>query len=168
MHPGLLGRRQIGEAAAQRVARQGVHAHPLAASAAAKTGVSRARRASRSAASARPVDGPAQVGVQVIEDGDARQECEIDRIEIGQQHRCELLAQHAAACAASAATSARGSSPRHHRQRELQAERPALGEFVQAGGGVDVDRGTEAAPHQGDRLVEPEAQHDGRRTMHWP
>ena len=46
----------------------------------------------------------------------------------------------------------------HHRQGQLQPERPALGQFVQARRGVAVDARAEARAHQLDRLVELEAQ----------
>ena len=62
-------------------------------------------------------------------------------------------------CAAITEISACGSLPRgHHRQRELQAQRPALGQFVQPRRGVAVDARAEARAHQLDRLVELEAQ----------
>jgi hypothetical protein len=46
----------------------------------------------------------------------------------------------------------------HHRHRELQPERPALGELVQPRGGVAVDPRAEARLHELERLLEAEAQ----------
>ena len=86
----------------------------------------------------------AQVGMQVVEDRDAGQEGEVGRIEVGQQQAHEMLAQRAAGRGHRRHVGARIAAAGHHRQRELQAQRPALGQLMQAGGGVVVDACTEA------------------------
>ena len=96
------------------------------------------------------------------------EERDVGRIEVGQQQVDELVVQRRRRCAADRRDlRLRVAAGRHHRQRELQAERPALGQLVQARGRVAVDARAEAAAHQLDRLVEPEAQlAPGRRAMH--
>ena len=83
---------------------------------------------------------------------------DVGRIQIGQQQVDELVAQRAALRRHHRDLGLRVAAGGHHRQRELQAQRPALGQFVQARGGVAVDAGAEARAHQLDRLVELEAQ----------
>ena len=81
----LLDLRQRGKAIAQRLVRQRVHAQPFA-----RLADDEHRRVARQ--TDEPLGGivgvhqrPAQIGMQVVEDGDASQEREVGRVEVGQQ-----------------------------------------------------------------------------------
>ena len=154
----LLGRQQRRSAGATRRA-------PAHACAASRCPRRRRRSACRApvAPAARPrrrcATAPQSSGCRWSRIGDARQEGDVGRVEVGQQQVDEAGRAARRRCAAIAATSACGSLPRgHHRQRELQAQRPAFGQLVQARRRVAVDPRAEARARQLDRLVELEAQ----------
>jgi hypothetical protein len=154
----LLVRRQLGEAVPQLVARQRVHAQPVTGFAdrehrgvARQPGQPLARRSPRY----QPL---AQVGMQVVEDRDARQEGHVGRVEVGQQQFDERIAQRSDMRRQQRHRGVRVAARAHGRQRELQPERPAFGQLVQSGRGVAVDAVAEARARQLERLVEPEAQ----------
>ena len=66
------------------------------------------------------------------------------RVEVGQQQLDELVAQGAAALGHPQDLGLRVAARGHHRQRQLQPERPALGQLVQACRGVAIDPRAEA------------------------
>ena len=96
--------------------------------------------------------------MQQVEDRDPGQEGDVGSIEIGQQQVDEPVVQHPALRRRHRDLRLRVAAGGHDRHGELQAERPAFGQLVQARGGVAVDARAEAPAHQLDRLVEPEAQ----------
>ncbi len=157
MQLGSLVRGQRGESLPQRSARQGVHAHPLAV-----FGDDEDRSVARHPR--QPLGGVAAVdenaaerGMEIVDERDAGQQREVLGRQVGEQGADELLAQAAAARRQRTDLGARVCTGRHHRQRELQPERPAFGELVQPRRRVVTDGGTEPAAHQGDRLGELEA-----------
>ena len=158
---GPLGGRQRVEALAQGVARQRVHAQPVALLARhedrgvprqAGQPLGRIRRLHQLAA---------QFGVQVIQHRDPGQEGQRVRIEVGQQMGDEALAQLPAPGLQRQHAGALGAALVQHRQGQLQAQRPAFGHFVQAGRHVAVGRGAEAVAHQFDGFLDAEAQLGG-------
>ena len=158
MHRRALGRRQGGEAFAQHVAGQAVHAQPFAAF----RGDEDRRVPRQPQQSLAGVGGlqqrVTQAGMQVVEDRDARQEGQVAGIEVGQQQADEMLAERVAA------GTGHGSRPRgfaaaaQGRQRQLQPQRPAFGQVVQAGRGIGVEALAQALVHQLQGLVELQAQ----------
>ena len=79
------------------------------------------------------------VRFKVVDDRDAREEVGVDGIEVGQQQADELLAQHAALGCKPRELGPRVGAGGDHGDRELQAQRPTLGQLVQPGGGIVVD-----------------------------
>ena len=155
---GLLVRGQGVESRPQRIARQRVHAQPVAAlrrrrrpacRAPARRGARRRRAATRT---------PHRCGMQVVEERDARQQTEVGRREVGEQQADELLAQ-AAAAGASAAISARGSAPADITVSAScsPSGQPSAISCRRAAASWST-RGAEPAAHQRDRLAELEAQ----------
>ena len=95
--------------------------------------------------------GLAQLGMQRIENAHAGQESQVGGRQVGQQDGDELVADgHALALQACDAAPFRLATGQH-RQRQLQAQWPAFGHFVQARGRVAVELHTEAAAHQFER-----------------
>ena len=135
------------------------------ASPAANTGVSRASRARRSPASAACTTLRHSSGCRGSRIGDARQERHVGRVEVGQQQVDELVAQGAALRRHRRDLGLRVAARGHHRQRELQAQRPALGQLVQACRGVAVDARCRSAraPARSSRRAGSAAAPDRRR-----
>ena len=158
MQRGLLVGGQAGEAAAQLLARERVHAQPVA-----RLAGHEDRRVAREAGEPRGRigighDRAAQRRVQVVEDRDPREEGAVGRIEIGQQQVHDMVAQRAAVHRHRRDFGLRIAAGRHHRERELQAERPAFGQLVQARDRIAVDARAEARLDQLHRLVQLKAQ----------
>ena len=163
---GLLVGRQRGEAAAQRVARQRVHAQPLAAPRRRRRPACRApaapaarRRRRRRATRA------AQLGMQGSRIGDARQEGDVGRVEVGQQQvdeagraarrRCAAISDDLGAAGRCRAAITDSASCRPSGQPSVSSCRRAA-----------ASRSTrlpKRVAHQLDRLVELEAQLRRRR-----
>ncbi len=159
VQPGLLCSGQQGKSLAQHVAREGVQAQPFAA-----LGADQHRRIAGHARQAlgcvvRRHQRTAQVGMQVVEDGDAGEEGDVGRIQVGQQQRDEVLAQHMALCRRRRRGDTHVAGAADGRQRELQAQGPAFGQLVQARGVVVVDAVAEVLVHDFERLFEAKAQH---------
>ena len=159
MHRRALRCGQGSEALAQHVARQAVHAQPFAA-----FDGDEHRRITRQARQALPrVVGrdhhAAQVGMHVIDDGDAREKGDIGGVEVGQQQADELLAQRIALRAPCDGQELGIATAADGRQRQLQPQRPALGQLVQARRGIVVDALAETLVHQLEGFVELQAQH---------
>jgi hypothetical protein len=94
---GLLGRGQRRESPAQRIARQRVHAQPLAVFHRDEDR-SVADDAGEALGGVAAVDeDAAQCGMEIVDERDARQQIEIVRRQVREQHADELLAQAAAA-----------------------------------------------------------------------
>ena len=162
--PGVQG----GEALAQHVARQGVHAQPLARPRRRRRRGCRWRAApaARRRRRRRPQPGTA-LGAGGRGSRYADQEIVVPGSRLASSSwtswPCSSLPS-----TAMPATSALTSAPRETiGQRQLQAQRPALRQRMQPGRGVAVDAGAETALHELQRFVEAEAQlrrADLRRT----
>ena len=157
MQAAPLGCRQRVEAFAQGVPGQRMHAQPVPLFVGHEDGRVAGQRCQALRGGHGLDQGAAKLGMQVVQHRHAGQERQGVGIEVGQQMADESFAQftalglqrhHAAALAAAL----------QHRKRQLQAQRPALGHFVQARGRVAVSRRAEAVAHQLDGLFDAEAQ----------
>jgi hypothetical protein len=148
--------RQRVEVLAHRFARQGVHAHPVALLA-----VGEDRRVALQAG--QPLrrfrvlrQGFAQGRMQRVDHRGQRQEGEVGRRQVAEQVGHELFAHGARLRMRPRDAAVVGRA--EQRQRQLQAERPTLGDFMQPGRGVGLRGFAGALPHQLDGFGEAEAQ----------
>ncbi len=96
----------------------------------------------------------AKVRVQVVEERDAREECCVVRAQVRDQQVEEPVMDLAHACRHRVDQRGRVGATCDGRQRELKAERPALGLLVQARRDVRVDALPEALARERERLFQ--------------
>jgi hypothetical protein len=153
----LLSRGQLLQALAQGFVRQRVHAQPVGLFGRDEHGRVAHQALQPAAVVAFRRQCAAQVRVQGIGHRNTGQEVQVLGVQAAQQV-CQHLRAQAAAMRCHARQSRAVAGGGGDGQRELQAQRPAFGQFVQARDFVAVDPVAEAVAHQLDGLVQREAQ----------
>ncbi len=162
VHPGELLSREVRQPGAQRIACHRMQAEPLAM----LVRDDKQRRVTHQTLQTllrirQPRHGVAKIGMQQLDDRDARQEPGIRIGKPGEQRGNEVFS-HACGTAGEGINGGNGiGSMGDCRQRELQAERPALGHVMQPGAGVGLHAGLKVPADQRDRLVQAETQQAG-------
>ena len=96
--------------------------------------------------------------MQIVDDRNAGQELRIVGLQIREQGIDEVRVQRAAAARDRVDRGLGVRATADRRKCELQTQRPALGQLMQAGAGIGVDAAAKPAARQSDSLLELEAQ----------